>query len=266
MLRLLEIAVLAIVLGLCSACEKNTTTQKDDLEGAAGIDELDLSELFNPFYLGPNLDQACLIDVQAAPMGEQEFNDTIDRIITETGNAIAYSNPVRRNRIVYGVSVNCDDFEPNGPYSPEQYFDQVLSFKTINAEEHPLIVESFDYTKELVADLEDAAVAANFDFGPFVSEEVMDKQAADTTCVLNASLLAKQRYGLPFTFIHSWNDSILYVYNAQSIDEGLVPYLVESGLEECGAKYDYEIRPLRKEQARGLSKITVERPHTYSFD
>lgn len=264
--NLLKIIAPVIFLTLCSACDKQPVAQDVKPETPVDDDRLNLFELFNPFYLDPDLDQLCIIDTQFLPMEEQEFEDVIDRIAADIGIGVAYSNPVRRNRIVYGAPQSCDDFEQNGAYSPAQYFDHITSVSTTNANEHPHAVETFDYTKELVADLENAAIAANFDLGPFVSKEVLDKQADEIVCVLNNSTLAKNRYGLPFTYIHIYDDAILYVYNAPSIDESLVPFLVERGLEECEANYAYEFRPLNDEQARNLKKITIKTPYTYRFE
>ncbi len=259
MFKLVKMAVPMLLLAVCGACDREISQESREI--SLESDDMEFFEFFNPFYQIPEsaLDQLCVVDVKVGPMGEKEFIAKIDRISDDTGNGIMYSNPVTRDRVVYTAPVDCGKLKQKGAYSPTKYFDQVLSFKKTNASEHPYAASPSEFVmKKFVADLKNAAVAAEFDFDRPASKGVGEKQITDLLCVSNANLRAQSRFGLPFTHIFAEDHSILYLYNTYSVDTELVQYLVESGLSECRAKYGFQIRALNNTELNYVSTITVE--------
>lgn len=252
--KLLKIAASILALATCAACGEAPSGEASSQEKA------EILEFFNPFYSLPEsaLTQSCVIDVQVRAIGEERFLAALDRIAEETGNGIMYSDPTRRDRVLYVAPDDCDNLDKKDAYSPTKYFNRVSNSAKTRASEFPYFVSSSrDGQITSAADLKNAAFAAELEFVDPSNKEEAQRQGTDHFCVINANLRMLSRYGLPLLLILARDNSILYVYNTQPVGEDLVHFLVERGLGECGVKYDFRVRRLNNTESNELSKITV---------
>jgi hypothetical protein len=253
MLKSLKVAVPVVALATCVVCgESQSYEQGRDLE------------FFNPLYGMPESDFAysCVVDVKISAMKEEAFLATLDRITEDTGNGIMYSSPDKRDRVAYIVPVDCDEIETENAFSPHNYFDIVSNVTKTRAGEYPFLFRLADYNpqRKLVADLNNAAFAAELAFAQLSSEEEMQRQWGDFFCIQNANIKAQTQYGLPLTYIMVRDSSLLYIYNTYPVNSDLVYYLVERGFDECGVKFRFKVRKLNTVEMDELSINFVQHP------
>jgi len=252
MLKFLKVLAPIITLLTCAACGGSSSHAQD-----SGL------EFFNPFYGVPDSDfaQLCVIDVRIAPLPEEEFLASLDRIVESTDGGLMYSDMTRRDRVVYVAPVECDNLDTNDAFAPSNYFDKILSITKTRAAENPFIVKLSEYSYyNLTADLDNAAFAAELAFPQPSSKSEARRKVHDLFCILNANVRAQLRYGLPLLHISLRDDSIHYIYNLYPTDSDLVDYLMNRGFDECGVKYRYKVRKLNNEESSELSTIFVEHP------
>lgn len=247
-----NILVLVFLFSL-SACAAG---QEDSI-----YDEVGFLNLFNSFYYVPeaDLDNTCLVDVKLTGMGEEGFLATLDRIIEDTGNGILYSNLVRRDRVIYVVSVACNELGMEHRFSAQSFFGGNLEdFAHAHARGNSLITTSMELDfSEIKVDLNRAAFSAELLFSQPLNNEEADKQSAALFCVLESSQKTYTDYSLPFVYIAVKDNSLVYIYNMYKEEPLLIRYLVEEGLEKCGVEYQFEVRALNEGELEEFSRTFV---------